>query len=82
MNKSNSVKQVQPKLTKLLALFSVLVLPVVSYCQPPDPVDGNPDVPFDDNMNIMFLIIGVAFAGVIVWQEVRKRRKLQGSNVK
>ena len=69
--------------TKLFAmLIAVVIVPAVSYCQPPDPVDGNPDVPFDKNMNIMFLIIGVTFAGIIVWQEVKRRRKLAGTDVK
>ena len=64
---------------KLFAMMiTVLVLPAISYCQPPDPADGNPDVPFADNMNIVFLIIGVAFAAMIVWQEIKTRRKLQG----
>ena len=74
-----SVMNMQAKLTKLFAVLCVMLLPVVSYCQPPDPTDENPDVPFDSNMNIMFLIIGVGFAAIIVFQEMRKRRKLQGS---
>lgn len=78
-----SVQKIQALFTKLFAMLVVLVaLPAISYCQPVEPVDDNPDVPFDNNMNIMFLITGVLFAGVIVWQEIRKRRKLQGSDVK
>jgi hypothetical protein len=71
---------------KLLALLFVLAAPVLSYGQPPLPDDGGepigPDAPFDDKMSLVFLAIGVVFAAVIVMQEVRKRRKLQGTNVK
>ena len=77
-----SLLNMQAKLTKLFAALCVMLLPVVSYCQPPDPTDENPDVPFDDNMNIVFLVIGVVFAAVIVLQEVNKRKKLSGHNVK
>jgi hypothetical protein len=34
---------------------------------------GNPDVPFDENMNLAFLAAGVVFAFMVV----RKRTKLQ-----
>ena len=70
---------------KLLAVLFVLAAPVLSYGQPPLPDDGGepigPDAPFDDKMSLVFLAIGVVFAAVIVMQEVKKRRKLQGSNV-
>ena len=78
-----SAMKIRDMMSKLFAmLIAMVIVPAVSYCQPPDPTDGNPDVPFDDNMNIMFLIIGVTFAGIIVWQEMRRRRKLAGTDVK
>lgn len=78
-----SALKLQALLVKLFAVAVVIItLPVKGYCQPVEPVDDNPDVPFDKDMNIMFLITGVLFAGVIVWLELRKRRKLKGSNIK
>ena len=38
---------------------------------------GNPDVPFDDNMNLAFLAVGVVFAFVVA----RKRLKLKPAQV-
>jgi hypothetical protein len=69
-------------INKIIAFVCVMVLPAISFCQPPGPGDENPDVPFDDNMNLVFLFIGITFAAVIVWQEMSRRRKLQGTDVK
>jgi hypothetical protein len=74
------------RLIQLSAVLVVLAMPVLSYAQPPDPTDGGepvgPDAPFDGNMSLVFLVLGVVFAAVIVMQEVKKRRTLQGTNVK
>jgi hypothetical protein len=60
----------------------LMVVPVAAFCQvvPPDPGDNanNPDVPFDSNMNIVFLIVGLLFAGFIVYKELQGRRRLSG----
>ncbi|HMO62933.1 MAG TPA: hypothetical protein PKC39_08300 [Ferruginibacter sp.] len=65
----------------LLLLVCSIVLPAIGYSQPPGPEDGEvgPDVPFDSNMNLVFLVIGVLFATVIVWQELKRRHKLRGT---
>ena len=69
-------------ISKAIAFVCVLVIPAISFCQPPGPGDESPDAPFDDNMNLVFLVIGITFAAVIIWQEVSRRRKLQGNEVK
>ncbi len=68
----------------LAMLLMTVIIPAVSQAQLPGPEDGEvgPDVPFDKDMNLVFLIIGVLFAAVIVWQELRKRKRLQGSQAK
>jgi hypothetical protein len=68
----------------MLVLIFGIVIPAISYSQLPGPEDGEvgPDVPFDKDMNLVFLVIGVLFAAVIVWQELRRRRKLRGADAK
>lgn len=65
------------RLTQTLALVVVFLLPSVLLAQPigPGPAGGGgaPEVPFDDNMNIMFLIAGVLFAVIITVKKMRKR---------
>jgi hypothetical protein len=39
---------------------------------------GNPDVPFDDNMNMVFLIVGLVFGFFVI----RKKWKLQPATIK
>ncbi|MFT3679550.1 MAG: hypothetical protein QM791_04715 [Ferruginibacter sp.] len=85
-----NIKQIINKAVPALMLG--IVIPAIGLAQPgalpsgPEVGGGedqNPDaVPFDGNMNLVFLGIGVLFAVLIIWQEIRKRRKLQGSNVK
>lgn len=61
---------------KRLSLFAIcsILLPVVSYCQvgPPPPGDV-PDVPFDSNMNLVFLAAGVVFAAAVIARRLRKK---------
>jgi hypothetical protein len=71
------------KLTqKITALLFSVIAPVAAFCQvvPPDPGDNanNPDVPFDSNMNIAFLVVGLLFASFIVYKELQRRRRLAG----
>ncbi|HMP22445.1 MAG TPA: hypothetical protein PKC39_15910 [Ferruginibacter sp.] len=72
------------KLQGMLLLVCSIVLPAIGYSQPPGPEDGEvgPDVPFDSNMNLVFLVIGVLFAAIIVWQELKRRRTLKGVDAK
>jgi hypothetical protein len=83
--KSTTMKNAMIKAKHYLAmLLMTVIIPAVSQAQLPGPEDGEvgPDVPFDKDMNLVFLIIGVLFAAVIVWQELRKRKRLQGSQAK
>ena len=63
---------VKTKLIQFFAAVCLMIVPAVSFCQPPDPVDENPDVPFDDNMNLVFLAIGLLFAAVVIVRRLRK----------
>lgn len=57
---------------------SLLVMPLVTISQitPPLPPEGapNPDaVPFDSNMNMIFLAAGILFAVIITVRQLRKK---------
>jgi hypothetical protein len=59
------------KLQKAAIIFVSVVVPAVGFGQPPGPGDGggggNPDgVPFNDNMNLIFLAVGLVFALVVL----------------
>ncbi len=58
-------------------MVALLATPLMSICQidpPPDPPAGvNPDVPFDDNMNLLFLAVGIVFVAFIIVKQLRKR---------
>jgi hypothetical protein len=65
-----------------LVVFCLTVLPAISFGQPAPPgpggTGGNPDtplggVPFDNNMNLLFLLVGVVFAIVILKKSQNKR---------
>jgi hypothetical protein len=58
--------------TGLFILVAAMLIPAVSFCQiAPGP--GDPaDVPFDSNLNLVFLAIGVVFAAVIIAKRLRK----------
>jgi hypothetical protein len=64
-------------LAKIFVLACMVISPAVSFCQPPGPGDDSPDVPFDSNMNLAFLALGLVFAAVIIGLEVKKRRALK-----
>ena len=67
---------VKQSLSKFFVLSLVLIVPVISFCQaPPGPGDDNPDVPFDTNMNLDFLAIGIVFAAVIIFRKLKQNRK-------
>jgi hypothetical protein len=58
---------------KWLVLSAVmLLLPSIVFCQALP--DAPPEVPFDDNMNLFFLAVGILFAAVIVGREIYKKR--------
>ena len=63
----------------LLMLLAFLMLsPILAISQGPGgPGDGPPigdnAVPFDDNMNLFFLVVGLAFAAFITIKQLRKK---------
>lgn len=79
MNLKSIVSAVKSKksLVNLVLTVIVLAMPLVSICQitPPSPPNGGGgvDVPFDSNMNLMFLAAGVLFAVIITVRQLRKR---------
>lgn len=62
------------KANQILVLLLVWVVPAISFAQPPGPGPGGAEgVPFDDNMNLVFLVVGVAFAAFVTIKQWRKR---------
>lgn len=55
--------------------FMLLAAPMTGICQidPPNGNGGNPEVPFDNNMNLFFLAAGILFAVIITVRQLRKR---------
>ena len=61
------------KANQILVLLLVWVIPAISIAQP-GPGPGGPEgVPFDDNMNLLFLVIGLAFAAFVTIKQLRKK---------
>ena len=63
---------------QIIVLLLVLVIPALSFGQTTDPVPGPPPgggegVPFDDNMNLVFLVVGIAFSVVITVKQLRNK---------
>ena len=59
---------------QFLVMLLVWVIPAISFAQPPDPGPGGADgVPLDDNMNLVFLVVGIAFAVVITVKQLRNK---------
>ena len=73
---------IHQRLCYFCAAVCILLLPALSFSQtgPPGPTDTEPpsDVPFDSTMNLVFVIMGVLFAAFIIYQEVKRRRLLEG----
>ena len=67
-----SALSLRKRLTQVIVMAALLVTPLIGLCQPPPP-DGNPEVPFDNNMNLLFLAVGIVFAVVITVRQLRKR---------
>jgi hypothetical protein len=64
-----------------ICMLCLMVLPTISFGQPapPGPGGGNPDsplgVPFDDNMNMILLAVGIVFA-VVTLKKMQKQRAM------
>ncbi len=54
---------------------ALLVAPFIGIGQvvPPNEGGENPEVPFDSNMNMIFLAAGILFAVLITVRQLRKR---------
>lgn len=62
------------KAIQFLVILLVLVVPAISYAQTPGPGPGGAEgVPFDDNMNVLFLAVGIAFAVMITIKQLHKK---------
>jgi len=65
------------KAIQFLVMLLVLVIPAISFAQtPPGPGDGGGPadaVPFDDTMNLVFLVAGIAFAVLITVKQLRSK---------
>lgn len=71
-----SATSFKKRLSKLVVTaVALLVTPAIGICQivPPNDNGGNPEVPFDNNMNLMFLAAGILFAVIITVRQLRKR---------
>ena len=62
-------------LTNVAVVAGLLVTPLIGICQPTPPNEGggNPEVPFDSNMNMIFLAAGILFAVIITVRQLRKK---------
>jgi hypothetical protein len=65
---------IQKKFIQFAVFAICMIVPAISSAQLPGPEDGEvgPDVPFDDNMNLVFLVIAVAFAAFVLFRKFRK----------
>lgn len=77
-NNKMKLTSISNKLQKAAIIFVSVVVPAVGFGQPPGPGDGggggNPDgVPFNDNMNLIFLAVGLVFAVVILKRSFFKK---------
>jgi hypothetical protein len=68
------------KAIQFLVMLLVLVIPAISFAQtPPGPGDGGGPadaVPFDDTMNLVFLVAGIAFAMIVVAKRLKEWKKI------
>ena len=68
---------------RLVSLFVIvnLIIPVATFAQtgPGGPGGGgSPEaVPFDEDMNKAFLVMGILFAGFVVYRKLRKKSVTQ-----
>lgn len=68
--------KLKARLTNLFVTAALLAAPAIGICQGPPPPNeggGNPEVPFDGTMNLIFLTVGVLFAAFIVVRQYRKK---------
>ena len=69
-----SVLVLRERLTHLIVMAVLLFTPLIGICQPPPPdAAGNPEVPFDNDMNMFFLAAGILFAVIVTIKYFRKK---------
>jgi len=78
--KNQLIVLTQKKLSAVVIMLFALVLPLIGISQtPPGPGDGTGGpadaVPFDDNMNLLFLAAGLVFAMEVVVKQLQQRKK-------
>ena len=66
------------KISGWLLIVCLLLLPLLSICQPPPPNEGgeNPEVPFDTNMNLIFLAVAVFFAAYVAYKKAGAKKSI------
>ena len=66
------------KISPCLLTTCLLLLPLLSICQPPPPNEGgeNPEVPFDSNMNLIFLSVAVFFAAYLTFKRAKAKKAI------
>ena len=64
------------KISYFLLAACLLLSPLFSICQPPPPNEGggNPEVPFDSNMNLVFLAIAIFFAAYTTNKKIKSKK--------
>ena len=66
------------KFIQKLATLLIATIPVCCFAQAPGPGNGGADaVPFDDNMNLLFLAVGIVFAVIITAKNFRKIKNVR-----
>jgi hypothetical protein len=69
-------------LFRLTAAVVILLLPVISFSQVGPPADpgenNNPEAPFDDNMNLAFLAIGLVLVAVVIYRRLQHKAVHKG----
>jgi len=78
--KNHLIVLIQKKLSAAAVMLFMLALPLIGISQtpPPGPPGGGGPadaVPFDDNMNLLFLAAGLVFAMVVVVKQLQQRKK-------
>lgn len=79
MMKLNQIRSKMSAKLRLVALFLIVnfLLPAITFAQGPGGGGGTPDVPFDEDMNKAFLVMGILFAGFVVYRKLRKKSVTQ-----
>jgi len=68
-----TLSAMKKKLSHLVVAAFLMLSPAFAFCLPDPGSGGNPDsVPFDDNLNLIFLTLAVLFAGFVMVKKFRK----------